>query len=854
MIPKDEETNYLANDPLLKELESYIDKVRTSVFCDTQPSPSKLDTISKRSRDTEIKIIELCRSLTHRKVHLPVKSPQTSKLDTIFSDESDDESDTNSEKHKVATDQILNQIKVIHLFWQFCLGKLYEIVDTFVDKFAHDAVQLVGTTAKGTSYKELWFSNYRKYKAVMDLLEPLFDYVPTNYRRWLKHIVPPEDITILEYADSILVLRLKAKLGDKFLVIIEEFLDEVRAMDMETLLNENASHFPFRILYKFGNLHNVTVSSADSSSDTHNNNNNNNNNDQSFSFKEFYLESLRAYTAKHIDTLIQPVDVYAILNVFVRKMTCISLLVSPEVVVEGNDIVLQEVLMNETAIRKYFKLRMAESDETVTTTEPQNYVDPLRNMFQLAHDTFKERGQEERYSAITAAILIEQILRNQPYMSRRHGYRDIFFLIISLYKLICFNTAEKLAVNTALSKIMGGNLKVLEYYVKFCEDLVQHTDPEDPKYHTDGFTPSRCHYAFILNRLIDIGPEFLPLLSKAIFRRFIMRGPLAMNGYSTRKSYEYSLYEEFMSEYSGTNECQQFSALINELLESIRVSQLFSTSRPYTEPRQMEPVCIARANVPQVFQNDAQFNSNSNSNSEIHLRLPDELQRQWNQFLEFYRGETRNGDVKRLTPAYHLQHCEVSTPFKLPPNGETLLLELTLHQTLVIGTFNDNETVSFDQILKQTGINETSLSLALKSFTNVGLLRRSGTTYRFNPEYQPDLRKVVHNKIRIPLPKSSGSSSSSSGSTARTSDRNDTITTAEHTEGLRSNWKRELLCACIVRSLKGLPSPGLTRGELVRVVQTQIRGFSVGEFREALAVCLRDGYVAVGDGGMYSYA
>ena len=225
--------------------------------------------------------------------------------------------------------------------------------------------------------------------------------------------------------------------------------------------------------------------------------------------------------------------------------------------------------------------------------------------------------------------------------------------------------------------------------------------------------------------------------------------------------------------------------LLNKLLESIRVSQLSATSRPYTEPRQMEPVCIARANVPQVFQNDAQFNSNSNSNSksEIHLRLPDELQRQWNQFLEFYRGETRNGDVKRLTPAYHLQHCEVSTPFKLPPNGETLLLELTLHQTLVIGTFNDNETVSFDQILKQTGINETSLSLVLKSFTNVGLLRRSGTTYRFNPEYQPDLRKVVHNKIRIPLPKSSGSSS---GST-RTRDRNDTITTAEHTEGLRSN-------------------------------------------------------------------
>ena len=595
MIPKDKETNYLANDPLLKELESYIDKVRTNVFRDTQPPPSKLDTISKRSRDTEIKIIELCRSLTHRKVHLQVQSSETSKLDTIFSDESDDdddESDTNNNNNKTSkapTDQILNQVKVIQLFWQFCLGKLYEIVDTFVDKFAHDAVQLMGATTKGASYKELWCNNYLKYKAVIDLLEPLFEYVPANYRRWLRHVVPPEDITIPEYADSILVLRLRSKLGDNFVAIIEKFLDEVRAMDMETLLNENASHFPFRILYKFGNPRYAINTSTDSGSDTHNNNNNN----QIFSFKEFYLESLRAYTTKQIDTLIQPADMYAILNIFLRKMTCISLLVSPEVVIAGNDIVLQGVLMNETALRKYFKLRMAESNETGTTTEPPTFVAPSRDMFQLAHDTFVERGQEERYSAITAAILIEQILRNQSYMSTRHGYRDIFFLIISLYKLICFNTAEQLAINTALSKIMGGNLKVLEYYVKFCEDLVQHTDPRDPKYHTDGFTPSRCHYAFILNRLIDIGPEFLPLLGKAIFRRFIMRGPLAMNSYTTKNSYEFSLYEEFMSEYSGTNECHEFSALINELLESIRVCQLFST-RCSNESQQIEPVCIAR--------------------------------------------------------------------------------------------------------------------------------------------------------------------------------------------------------------------------------------------------------------------
>ena len=209
--------------------------------------------------------------------------------------------------------------------------------------------------------------------------------------------------------------------------------------------------------------------------------------------------------------------------------------------------------------------------------------------------------------------------------------------------------------------------------------------------------------------------------------------------------------------------------------------------------------------------------------------------------------------MKRLIPAYHLQHCEVSTPFKLP-NGETLLFELTLHQTLVISVFNDeqqDEAISFDQILRQTGINEKLLSLVLKSFTNVGLLKRNGTTYSFNPEYQPDLRKVVNNKIRISLPKSG-----SNGPT-RANDKSTTATataTAEHTEGLRSDWKRELLCACIVRSLKGLPSPGLTRGELVRVVQTQIRGFSVGEFREALAVCLRDGYVAVGDDGLYTYA
>ena len=65
-----------------------------------------------------------------------------------------------------------------------------------------------------------------------------------------------------------------------------------------------------------------------------------------------------------------------------------------------------------------------------------------------------------------------------------------------------------------------------------------------------------------------------------------------------------------------------------------------------------------------------------------------------------------------------------------------------------------------------------------------------------------------------------------------------------HTEGLSSQWKQELLKACIVRTLKQA-SDGLRYDALFDDIKKQISGFSIGEFKDALYDVVNDKFISV---------
>lgn len=124
--------------------------------------------------------------------------------------------------------------------------------------------------------------------------------------------------------------------------------------------------------------------------------------------------------------------------------------------------------------------------------------------------------------------------------------------------------------------------------------------------------------------------------------------------------------------------------------------------------------------------------------------------------------------------------------------------------------------------------------LILKSFLNYKIVTRdSENSYKINDNFQPDLRKVKNGKLRVVLPRNASMQSSNTTNGKSSS---------AHHEGSNSQWTQELLKACITRSVKG-EKEGLGYDRLFETVKQQIKGFSVGEFKDALAKLLRDKFI-----------
>lgn len=241
------------------------------------------------------------------------------------------------------------------------------------------------------------------------------------------------------------------------------------------------------------------------------------------------------------------------------------------------------------------------------------------------------------------------------------------------------------------------------------------------------------------------------------------------------------------------------------------------------------PLIFDRERIPKGFQQP-------NNELKNNFILPQEMDDAWNKFLcNYHKNKVENSDtsMKELCPMWNLHHCEVESTYVIP-DGCSLTFELTLFQTCVLILFNECDHLTLQVIAERTNLAHKDLLPILKSFLNYKILiKDNNNTYCINENFKPDLKKVKNGKLRVVLPRNTSMQSSNTG---------DSRSSSAHHEGSNYQWTQELLRACITRSIKS-ERDGLSYDHLFETVKRQIKGFSVGEFKDALAELLRDKFI-----------
>ncbi|AGO10894.1 AaceriAFR617Cp [[Ashbya] aceris (nom. inval.)] len=167
-----------------------------------------------------------------------------------------------------------------------------------------------------------------------------------------------------------------------------------------------------------------------------------------------------------------------------------------------------------------------------------------------------------------------------------------------------------------------------------------------------------------------------------------------------------------------------------------------------------------------------------------------------------------------LEQQFSLHHLEIETPFLLKDN-RNLILDVTMVQACILDMFNNQDSVTLQDVSAKYGIELVELKTAMDSFVSIHMVKSEGNQYIIDPAFDPNINVSASGKRRVPY----------------TSSRH-----PKAAEKRDSAWRVEVIRAALVRTLKYEQKP-LTFESLKSAVSVQIDGFSVGEFKAALDAC-----------------
>ncbi|SCW02546.1 LAFE_0F08812g1_1 [Lachancea fermentati] len=525
------------------------------------------------------------------------------------------------------------------------------------------------------------------------------------------------------------------------------------------------------------------------------------------SIKDFYMNNVEV-TSHH---LLRNIPAYQCFNVIERFLTTELVLVSTisrNWSFEVKKIVLKNTLHESTILKKLVPVLVLKEN--------------MSKEYEITKLSYLSAGRKEVFFQILTETVTS--IFKESY-SLQHNMTDILSCCQAMYNHK--GPESSLIVKKALRNTFNGEanlidplLKDLDARVKKCyQSLILHHTME-PVQAKD----NEMKWDVTWRILGDYGLKetFLAVyLEKSLFRRMILMSDNFLNLMNNPQNAEMLLITRLLANSENMESLKKLKSLVEDAEKSHQLLEHYKNKNDIV----LVPMLFERNNIPRSFQ-EMDFQG---------LNLPPVLQEVWNDFAEEYRKSDSKAAYKSIKLQHMLHHLEVSTPFKLGAN-QNLILEVTLLQSSILDLFNQDVTFSFEEMLATLNVPSSHLRLALSAFMDIKLLIESAGIYTLNMRFRPDRKKVRNGKLRVTHRSPQNTSTGGLG-------------TSNPSKGNESMWRKELMLACIIRRLK-VEQNGYTFNELFDLVNEEIMGFSVGEFKTALSDC-SDYYVL--DNGIYHY-
>ncbi|CAI4060962.1 hypothetical protein SUVC_06G0870 [Saccharomyces uvarum] len=755
-------------------------------------------------RELMPRMLNNCRELTQRRSYIPL----------------DLEANENDEKQKRF--QLLHRHQIVLSFQEFCDEMVKSIIEAHVLSFLSKCEYSYDVISKH------WTSFYKLFEYVIGALGPIISYVPVNYPM-IKKELGFKLLTIFQYYDFKLFECIKANFGEEFPNLVTASIHHyIHMFPITNIILESETPM-LRIM-------------SNCSFDI-----------EGLSPKSYYLKTLKDYFEEE-PNLGPKLETFRNFKVILTRNALLASLFFPEWVSDANDLFIEHLLLNKNSISQYIEIGKNTYDEEIERyfkTETSFSLLMFRNAFEARNmlKEFKEFCDDVISEKLKAAYGVNH--------DAEKLFDEVFQLANVDHLKIYSDTLEY-----HLCELLGSTSKAIEHYVKYFESHLFRLVRKIKAKRTELSREAKKKYLYenipILRLKFVNLPTFPNFFERSIFRKTILQSDqdsefvkdilpvykdclmeLFKQRIITNVSQEDEMlyrdqYQPYLSQFFQPVELMadlkiKYASFLS-FYENIEVAVKFGKKYNEDDHSSFFPLIFDRERIPKIFQQ-------SNDELEKNFILPQEMDSTWNEFLSSFHQDNKLEDSdaskKELYPMWNLHHCDVESPYIIPQGGH-LVFELTLFQTCVLTLFNDSNRLTFQSISERTKLGYKDLMLILKSFLNYKIVTRdSENSYKINENFQPDLRKVKNGKLRVVLPRNASMQSSNTTNGKSSS---------AHHEGSNSQWTQELLKACITRSVKG-EKEGLGYDRLFETVKQQIKGFSVGEFKDALAKLLRDKFI-----------
>lgn len=786
--------------------------------------------VSKRARYTIC--IDACHKILHQKHYIGTTMEKRSFDEMNVEESMEDEDSSNTENDSPASSKKkrpLSHSRLIQLFWEYCDGEINYILDYLMEISIATILELKPFTVKSairaftTTHSSVW-----------QLLKPLFpilQYVYLNYPHIFQKNVSNNAI-FDDYLNRKIYDSFKNKLNEtdtKF----EEFLKAsfLPFTSDEQWINDNYSK---TTLLRFAFLYNEKIDGKPLEHyyflqlQSHL---------RSFDYKRyFYQTGERSFTKSNFE-----------LNFLkeLRNQTLLAYMFSPAWMSTVITNYVQDIIMNQNMIAECYNCYKSKYLGSYNIKENKDI-----GMFRFAYISRNQKGEVDQICENLIYNEIKDLYNPEDKLSLlevfdRFRHQVIFFSRIEPvvgykcgceYDCECYNDEVPEFLNLAYTKFFGDEMKLIQAILKYIElkEKLSLTHNADISHLFEDLE--------IILKKLSISSSITTLYAESLFRHILMNYEPLVEQVALHDDAMKTIDDVvtvFSNVYKG--KVENVSSMWQHFKEhAMKVSR---AKKDYIDDFRINPFMLPLADIPQAYQ---QINEENTLSS---IKLPKELQNIWDGFKDEYLDEVLpQAKNKTIQLMYGLQYCDVETQF-LTERGAPLHLELTLYQTCVLNEFNQQDNISFSHLVDTLKIDPPNLKSILNSFLNIGLIKvNADKSFSVNELFKADEKKIKNDTLRVVIGKVRKAPS-------RRPTPNIDPTTPYHPEGPSCVWKREVIRAYIVRTLKhntGRSAP-IDENQLYEHCVMWNKDVSHIEFKEALESAVREDYIHKTNDDKYSY-